>query len=46
MVRKEKIVDEISMLTGSRVHDRNLRFHSKCSEKTLGDSEAAVGELI
>lgn len=45
MVRKEKIVDEISMLTGSRAHDRNFRFHSKCSEKTLRDFEAAVWRI-
>lgn len=43
MVRKEKKVDK--MLTGSRAHDRKLRFHSKCSEKTLRDFEAAVWRI-
>lgn len=43
MVRKEKKVDKI--LTGSRAHDRKLRFHSKCSEKTLRDFEAAVWRI-
>ena len=45
MVRKEKIVDEISMLTGARAHDRKLRSHSKCSEKTFRDFEVAVWRI-